>query len=94
MYRFVKVLKFVVRAVAYIYRIYTNFIQPSTTLFAVYFAWAQKPLLYEEQNFKSSSQYRNHVLKTIKKPLNFCASVLFFMDPDTETAHDNMYKII
>ena len=89
-----KVLKFVVHTVAYIYRIYTNFIQPSTTFFAVYFAWVQKTLLYEEQNFKSSSQYRDHVLRTTKKPLNFYATVLFFTDPDTETVHDNMYQII
>ena len=89
-----KVLKLVVRAVTYIYRIYTNFIQPSTTFFAVYFAWVQKTLLYEEQNFKSSSQYRDHVLKTTKKPLNFCTSVLFLTNPDTETVHDNMYQII
>ena len=87
-------LKFVVRAVAHIYRIYTNFIQPSTTFFAVYFAWVQKTLLYEEQNFKSSSQYRDPVLKTTKKPLNFCTSVLFFTNADTETVHDNMYQII
>ena len=83
-----KVLKFVVRTVAYFYRIYTNFIQPSTTFFAVYFAWVQKTLLYEEQNFKL------YKFKTTKKPLNFYAGVLFFTDPDTETVHDNMYQII
>ena len=89
-----KVLKFVARAVAHIYRTCTNFIQPSTTFFAVYFAWVQKTLLYEEKNFTSSSQYRDHVLKTTKKPLNFCTSVLFLTNPDTETVHDNMYQII
>ena len=68
--------------------------QPLTTFFGVYFAWVQKILLYEEQNVKPSSQYRGHVLKTTKKPLNFCASVLFLPNPDAETVHDNMYQMI
>ena len=74
-----------------LYKFYTTFYNLFCCLFCL---GSENITIYEEQNFKSSSQYRNHVLKTTKKPLNFYASVLFFTDPDTETVHDNMYQII
>ena len=88
-------MKYFVCAGARIYRIYRSFIAILQSFLVFILLVLRKHYYNEEQlNFKSSSQYRDHVLKTTKKPLDFCTGVLFFTNPDTETIHDSIYQII